>query len=255
MPPKQPPTRADNHRKHHRRIPTNSQHRRLPADRTTLTTLTALTAACLALAGCTITPGNTQASPSAAPATAVVPTTAPTDKDAKYTCPGIPDTALHAMFGPNITIRASDKNRTTAPECRVDVPGQDSSVFYSEFWYIYDDRDPWYFLASGREESTFTFDGIDGEGEAHTSSPGAEYDYGSTVFTCGDHYLAMSIDNASAMAGDMRENLIALTQSALPWLCQNQPIPGLDKTMEQARPYYAYPTPLPSPTPTNTPNN
>ncbi|PHP51311.1 urea ABC transporter substrate-binding protein [Actinomyces ruminis] len=122
---------------------------------------------------------------------------------------------------------------------------------------MYDDRGPWDggSLAWGREASTFTFDGIEGQGEAHTSSPGAKYDYGSTVFTCGDHYLAMSIRHASVMAGDMRENLIALTQSALPWLCQDQPIPGLGKTMEQARPYYAYPTPLPSPTPTNTPNN
>ncbi|WP_261799062.1 hypothetical protein [Actinomyces ruminicola] len=254
MPPKQPPTRADNHRKHHRRIPTNSRWRRLPADRTTLTTLTALTAACLALAGCTITPGNTQASPSAPPATAVVPTTAPTDKDAKYTCPGIPDTALHSMFGPNITIYTYDNNTVTTPsECFVRASGVKGVVFYSAFWYVYDDRQPSDepLLAWGPEVSSFTFDGVEGQGEAHTSSPGTETNYGNTIFTCGDHYLALSIDNASVMAGHMRENLIALTQSALPWLCQNQPIPGLDKTMEQARPYYAYPTPLPSPTPTN----
>ncbi|WP_237564312.1 hypothetical protein [Actinomyces sp. 432] len=219
--------------------------------------LTALTAACLALVGCSLIPGSNQASPSAAPATAVVPTTAPTGEDEKYTCPGIPNTALHAMFGPNITITASDKNITTASECRAYHPGRDRMVFYSAFWYIYDERGPWDHgsLAWGPEVSSFTFEGIDGEGEARTSSPGAETDYGSTAFTCGDHYLALRIDHASVMAGDMRENLIALTQSALPWLCQNQPIPGLDKTMEQARPYYAYPTPLPSPTPTSTPNN
>lgn len=248
-----PPTPANHHGKHHRRTPATAQHRRLPVIRTALTALTALTAACLALAGCSLIPGNSQASPSAAPATAVVPTTAPTGEGEKYTCPGIPDTALHAMFGPNITIRASDKNTTTATECRVDAPGQDSSVFYSTFWYIYNDRQPSDepLLAWGLEVSTFTFDGVEGQGKARTSSPGAKYDYGNTIYTCGDHYLAMIINHASVMAGDMRENLIALTQSALPWLCQDQPVPGLGKTMEQARPYYAYPTPLPSPTPTN----
>ncbi|WP_247595425.1 hypothetical protein, partial [Actinomyces procaprae] len=195
--------------------------------------------------------------PSAPPATAVVPTTAPTDKDAKYTCPGIPDTALHAMFGPNITITTFANSLITGSECRVKHPEQNSTVFYSKFWYIYDDRQPSDepLLAWGPEVSSFTFAGVEGQGEAHTSSPGTETDYGNTIFTCGDHYLALRIDNASAMAGDMRENLIALTQSALPWLCQNQTIPGLDKTMEQARPYYAYPTPLPSPTPTNTTTN
>lgn len=248
-----PPTPANHHRKHskHRgRTPAGGQHRRLPAHRTTLT---ALTAVCLALAGCSLIPSSNQATPSPAPATAVVPTTAPTGEDEKYTCPGIPDTALYAMFGPNITITTFANSPITGSECRVDAPGQGSSVFYSAFWYIYDERGPWDHgsLAWGPEASSFTFDGIDGEGEAHTSSPGAETDYGSTVFTCGDHYLALRIDHASVMAGDMRENLIALTQSALPWLCQDQPIPGLDKTMEEARPYYAYPTPLPSPTPTN----
>lgn len=157
------------------------------------------------------------------------------------------------MFGTNITITASDKNKTTSSECFVRVSGVKGVVFYSAFWYIYNDRQPSDepLLAWGPEVSSFTFNGIDGQGEAHTSSPGAETDYGSTAFTCGDHYLALSVDHSSLMAGDMRDNLIALTQSALPWLCQDQPIPGLGKTMEQARPYYAYPTPLPSPTPTN----
>ncbi|WP_244542570.1 hypothetical protein [Actinomyces glycerinitolerans] len=222
------------------------------SQRRALASLVALMSCCLALAACSLLPGN---QPTTLPTAAVVPTTAPTGEDEKYTCAGIPDSSLHAMFGPNITIDTYPSSPIRASECRVEHPDRESIVFSSEFWYVYDDSDPWYFLASGREESTFTFDGIDGQGEARTSSPGAEYDYGSTVFTCGDHYLALTINHGSLMAGDMRENLIALTQSALPWLCQDQPIPGLDKTMEQARPYYAYPTPLPSPTPTNTPNN
>ncbi|WP_257210931.1 hypothetical protein [Actinomyces ruminis] len=245
-----PPTPANHQGKHHRRTPAAAQRRHLPVS---TATLAALTTACLTLAACGLIPGSNQASPSAAPATAVVPTTAPTGENEKYTCPGIPDTALYAMFGPNITITTSDKNKTTPSECHVYYPGRDRMVFYSAFWYIFDDRQPSDepLLSWGPEVSAFTFDGVDGEGEAHTSSPGAETDYGNTIYTCGDHYLALSIDHASVMAGDMRENLIALTQSALPWLCQDQPIPGLGKTMEEARPYYAYPTPLPSPTPTN----
>lgn len=35
---------------------------------------------------------------------------------------------------------------------------------------------------------------------------------------------------------DVRTDLINLTQSALPWLCQGEPIPDLDHTIDERRP-------------------
>lgn len=203
---------------------------------------------CLVLAACSA-PWRAGA-PATPAATAVVAATAPSDPH-DYTCPGIPDEALKAMFGQEATISTP---RTGAffkgAECWVKVPERKSLIFYSAIGYIYKDRDPWTsnMVALGNTHSTFSFPEVDGFGEARIDT-GPDAHYGTTVFTCKDHYLALTVDEFSLTRGDVRTNLINLTQSALPWLCQDQPIPGLGQTMEQARPPWATTAPTEQATP------
>ena len=158
-------------------------------------------------------------------------------RPARLHLPG-PDKALEAMFGQETTISTP---RTgvffKGSECWVRVPERKSLIFYSAIGYIYRDRDPWTsnMVALGNTHSTFSFPDVDGFGEARIDT-GPDAHYGTTVFTCEDHYLVLNVDEFSLTRGDVRANLINLTQSALPWLCQDQPIPGLGQTMEQVRP-------------------
>ena len=204
---------------------------------------------CLVLAACSA-PWRASAPTTTPTATAVVAATAPSDPH-DYTCPGIPDEALEAMFGQKTTISTP---RTGAffkgSECWVKVPEQKSLIFYSTIGYIYRDRDPWDdpWISLGNTHSTFSFPDVDGFGEARIDT-GPNAHYGTTVFTCEDHYLVLTVGEFSLTRGDVRTNLINLTQSALPWLCQDQPIPGLDQTMEQARPPWATTAPTEQATP------
>lgn len=183
------------------------------------------------------------ASPSARSTQAVVSTQAPTDEGSYSRCPGIPDEALEAMFGPHYYVTTYPRNGQDASVCWVDVSDGDAPVLYVEFWYIYDDRDLWDTsgLAMGRYGSDFSFEGVEGSGRANVDK-GPDARYGSTLFTCGDHYLALSAHDLSLMKGDPKANLTNLTQSALPWLCGEEPVPGWGRTMEEARPPYAHPT-------------
>ena len=155
------------------------------------------------------------------------------------------------MFGQEATISTP---RTGAffkgSECWVRVPERKSLIFYSAIGYIYKDRDPWTsnMVALGNTHSTFSFPDVDGFGEARIDT-GPDAHYGTTVFTCEDHYLVLNVDEFSLTRGDVRANLINLTQSALPWLCQDQPIPGLGQTMEQVRPPWATTAPTEQATP------
>ena len=166
-------------------------------------------------------------------------------------CPGIPDEALEAMFGREATISARRTDTFfKGAECWVKVPEQKSLIFYSTIGYIYKNHDPWDdpLVSMGNTHSTFSFPEVDGFGEARIDT-GPDARYGTTVFTCKDHYLALTVDEFSLTRGDVRTNLINLTQSALPWLCQDQPIPGLGQTMEQVRPPWATPAPTEQVTP------
>lgn len=207
---------------------------------------------CVTLTACSGWTGG-GASPSARSTEAVVGTQAPTDAWGYTRCPGISDEALEAMFGPDYYVTTYPRNGQDASVCWVKVRGERGSVLSVEFWYVYGGRDPWETaqLPMGRYGSDFSFEGVEGSGRANVDK-GPDARYGSTVFTCGDHYLALGADNLSPMKGDPRANLINLTQSALPWLCGDEPIPGLGRTMEEIRPPYAQPTTDAATTPADT---
>lgn len=166
-------------------------------------------------------------------AVSVVPTVAPSDA-ADYVCAGIPNSSLKAMFGDSVKVVAASPNITNAV-CLVSVDGQ--RVFASEFRYAWADYGGWKstYVIPGDVTSTFSFDGVDGEGEAKVDG-GSSPEVGTTVYTCGDRQLILAASDGSAMRGDMKANLVDLTHSTLPWLCGSAPIPGLGETLEEYRP-------------------
>ena len=166
-------------------------------------------------------------------AVSVVPTVAPSEA-ADYVCAGIPSSSLKAMFGDGVKIVAASPDITNAV-CLVSVNGH--GVFTSKFRYVSGEYDGWAssYAIPGDVTSTFSFDGVDGKGEAKVDE-GSNPEVGTTVYTCGDRQLILAASDGSAMRGDMKANLVDLTHSTLPWLCGSAPIPGLGETLEEYRP-------------------
>ncbi len=75
----------------------------------------------------------------------------------------------------------------------------------------------------GSKEEPFRVEGVEGEGIITLTDNGG----GAASFTCGDHYVVTSIAVGHDIVGDVRTNLINLATSMTPWVCQDQPIPGL----------------------------
>ena len=168
-------------------------------------------------------------------AVSVVSTSAPTGVG-DYVCSGVPSSSLKAMFGDGVEIVAASPDITNAV-CFVRVNGH--GVFTSKFRYVSGEYDGWNssYAIPGDVTSTFSFEGVDGEGEAKVDG-GSRPDVGTTLYTCGDRQLILAVSDGSAMRGDMKANLVSLTQSTIPWLCGSAPIPGLGKTMEKYRPSF-----------------
>lgn len=176
--------------------------------------------------------GTTSSSPEA-----VIGSVAPSAQEEYSDCPGIPRSFIRQMFGEGAEM--SKQYGTLENECSIVVNGK--AVFYTRYWYLYDNHDEWYggTMTYGGSVFSFSLTGVDGKGRAMLDT-GANARYGSTAFTCGDHYLRLSVLDVSAMSGDMRQNLLNLTAASVPWLCRGQPIPGLGSTMEEIRPHYAF---------------
>ena len=186
--------------------------------------------------------GGSSSSPSV-PTAAVVSSMAPTGED-EFSCPGIPDDAVVAMFGQDVTF-ASDWSSAGFEdgECVVHIPGRSSFVFVSSFGYLGGGYDPWDGprAVTGGERSRFSFDGVEGEGEALIGVD-PERRSGTTVYTCGNNFLLLTVMGSYEIRGSVRENLVNLTESVLPWLCQGEPVPGLGRTLEEMTPPWAVPT-------------
>ena len=213
--------------------------------------LAAVTAAVtvLALGACA---GSWRAGGASPSPTAVVPTSAAADDT--YTCAGIPDSSIQAMLGPDLSFWTQYRATAVAEAtCWIQAAGSKGRLAVYTDFITPDDQNLWFGhdAATGDTTSAFSFPGTEGTGEAKVDT-GVTRDpplYASTLFICGDHYLLLSVNDMRELHSDIRTDLVNLTQSALPWLCQDQPIPGLDQTMEQARPPWATTAPTEQATP------
>lgn len=170
----------------------------------------------------------------------VVSSVAPTDPAAEW-CAGLSQEALVAMFGPDATpFTRTSLFAIPNAECQVGLSGRADSVFVGTFGYLYGDHDLWdsQTVVSGGDSSAFSFEGVEGSGEALMNDRKGRVS-GTTVFTCGDHYLLLTVMGNPEMNGDTLANFVSLTQSTLPWLCQGETVPGFGATMEEMRPAWA----------------
>lgn len=184
---------------------------------------------------------------------AVVGSAWPTS-DAHFSCPGIADEAVSAIFGAPVSLgfggkRYEDYSRIM--QCVFDVGG-DKPAFYVAYGFLgskwspaKDGRVRW----GGGVDDHYSFEGVDGEGHVR-GAPAEDFHnnvivYGAATFSCGDHVLVVSQKNYTGeYHGDPAANLVNMTRAAVPWLCQGEPIPGDGRTMEEHRP-----SSVPSPTP------
>ena len=167
----------------------------------------------------------------------VVSTDVPSGGDEYRPCLGLPISALKAMFGDSSVVTADSMFAAMkGTECQVTVRGK--VVFRSAFWFIPDATDARekQIVSDADNESSFAFKGIDGSGVRMVNDGGKE---GYSIFVCGDHYFKAEVLDLAAMNGGLEMNLENLTFISLPWLCQNQPIPGLGRTMWQVKQTYS----------------
>lgn len=167
----------------------------------------------------------------------VVSTEVPSDAEEYQPCLGLPISTFKSMFGDSSVVTADSMFAAMkGTECQVEIRGR--VVFRSEFWFIPDAADSREkdVVSDADDESSFAFEGIDGSGVRMVNDGGKE---GYSVFVCGDHYFKAEVLDLAAMNGDLNTNLENLTFIALPWLCQNQPVPGSGRTMGQIKQTYS----------------
>ena len=167
----------------------------------------------------------------------VVSTEVPSDAEEYQPCLGLPISTFKSMFGDSSVVTADSMFAAMkGTECQVEIRGR--VVFRSEFWFIPDAADSREkdVVSDADDESSFAFEGIDGSGVRMVNDGGKE---GYSVFVCGDHYFKAEVLDLAAMNGDLNTNIENLTFIALPWLCQNQPVPGSGRTMGQIKQTYS----------------
>lgn len=190
--------------------------------------------------------------PTPTPTAAVVaPSASP---DGKFTCPGVPDDAVIAMFGPSVTLGPNFDTRngyvylllcTATVPVTSEISSRTGLALTVRWGQVNENVDPWADAYHAPIEDTFTVEGIGGTGTVYTSTEGG----GAASFTCEDnyHYVTVSIYPGTGMRGDLKGNLINLATSMTPWACQGQTAPGLPAPIDEI------PWPIPNPTPTTQP--
>ncbi|MDO5064523.1 MAG: hypothetical protein Q4E00_05995 [Actinomyces bowdenii] len=192
--------------------------------------------------GCTPHGGN---DPSAAPL--VAPSVDP--ESTTFTCPGVPDSSLHAMLeepslSPVYDIRDGGARYLT---CSIyqNINGESTPTGAVQFGREIPGRSPWdlpVVYYTDRVVGEFSVPGVpEATGEVRMTESGG----GGAAIECGDAFVVASLDPNKKMIGDMRSNLINLVTSMAPWVCNGEPIPDIDVPL-------ATRNPSPSPT-TETP--
>ncbi|BDA64493.1 hypothetical protein MANAM107_13270 [Actinomyces capricornis] len=167
------------------------------------------------------------------PEPAPTPAPASINADAEtFTCPGVPDSSVNtiidgeAKFQQNIYYQDSWFVRRLECKARAEDYTQSSYMVLAVFGKVPDPS--WIPLDEvgayrGSKEEPFSVEGVEGEGIITLTDNGG----GAASFTCGDYYVVTSVFGNSNTVGDVRTNLINLATSMTPWVCQDQPIPGL----------------------------
>lgn len=153
----------------------------------------------------------------------------------KFTCPGIPDDSVRAMFNSDVILDGSPPQgyRVDHHVSYLSCPGVMSSgsqrlTFYSEFGYKAKGFEPWvssftYNDSSHRER--FSVPGVgDSAGEIRFGQDGG----GTAAVDCGATFVTVTARPNGQIKGDLKRNLTNFAISLTPWACRGETIPGLD---------------------------
>ena len=165
-----------------------------------------------------------------------------------YSCPGVPNESVEALFGRSVEYVSNpivEDGVLDKMTCNVKVNyGSESysgSGLKVNYTHYRKGIDPWWDGYRASYAGRFSVVGDDGFGELKLADDG-----GTALYNCGDryHYVMVSVLPRSGMRGDLRTNLIGLASSMIPWVCQEEQIPGLGIPMDTAPPN---PTGAPTP--------
>ena len=166
-----------------------------------------------------------------------------------FDCSGLSEEMFEDLFGkPVETSSHTWRGQTPNSECYVKRAGLSKyPLYYSDFGFSAEDVTPdgRSGIGGGDTYSAFEIEGVEGTGEAWVDT-GEEARYATVVFACGDRYMKAAFRRVGDINGDPREALISLVEASTPWLCGDEPIPGLDEPMESYRPPWVPATTPPS---------
>lgn len=154
-------------------------------------------------------------------------------EETEFTCPGVPDSSVRSMFDSPRFTRSyiGDNHSVSRIYCSVNGPGTGPAGLETTFGKWVDGLDPWGDSRYYEGEIVEHFHNDGGSGEIRYSE---EQGGGAAMLTCsGDqYYVIVSVYPRSSMKGDLKNNLINLTESMTPWVCGGQNVPGLSVPLE-----------------------
>ena len=166
-----------------------------------------------------------------------------------FDCSGLSEEMFEDLLGDSIKISSYGfEGLIPDSECFVKRAGLSKYLlYYSDFGFDAEDVTPdgRSGIGGGDTYSAFEIEGVEGTGEAWVDT-GEEARYATVVFACGDRYIKTQFLRVADINGDPREALISLVEASTPWLCGDEPIPGLDEPMESYRPPWVPTTTPPS---------
>lgn len=186
---------------------------------------TLATALAITTSSCSFLSENPEPAPTPAPASI--------NADAEnFTCAGVPDSSVDLMINGEVKFKETPyyQDNWSIRRLECDAREKDKSTGSYAVLVVFGriQRPSWKPLDEvgayrGSKEEPFRVEGVEGEGIITLTDNGG----GAASFTCGDHYVVTSIAVGHDIVGDVRTNLINLATSMTPWVCQDQPIPGL----------------------------
>lgn len=179
--------------------------------------------------------------PSQAEASVVSPSVSAT-YGKKFTCPGIPDESVRAMFSADIILDDSlpQGYRVDRHVSYLSCPGVMSSgsqrlAFFSEFGYKATGFEPWVSSFTYNDDSNrelFSVPGVgDSAGEIRFGQDGGA----TAAVDCGATFVTVTARPIGQIKGNLKRNLANFAISLTPWACKGETIPGLDAPLSPWR--------------------
>lgn len=153
----------------------------------------------------------------------------------KFTCPGIPDNSVRAIFASDIILDDSPPQgyRVDHHVSYLSCPGVVSSgsqrlAFYSQIGYKAKGFEPWVSSFTYNESSRREHFSVPGIGESAGEIRFGRDGGGTAAIDCGATFVTVTARPTGQIKGDLKRNLANFAISLTPWACKGEVVPGLD---------------------------